>query len=407
MTERFAAALCALALAALFAAPAQARSPNPHKAAAKLVARMHHSRDCTFAHTKVMARRWLAVGSTCYPHDEPDTTVRVFRWSGKAWRRDGTVTGPLGPAQWMSAASLTGSRAPDIAIEGCGAGDTVCFSVVSKAGGRWHAVPFVYGYGTSLEVNGSPAGHRVLTEVNACGCAGGPSTWTYERYRHGRFEPTRPPGRAPRCSAAALEWVAFPWETKVLRFTQVRCAAGWAIAVGDGAGTSGPLVGLFTRALRGHTWQLLTLDAGNALPAAPALYDLPLELLTRLAPEPALAPALAAAKLIAGLGVSWPQQNGIVEAGGTRWLIAIMPTGPAPEEGSAPPAEAVIYRWDGAAWAIDGRVPNLPERLNAAWYGGWFVPVADPSAVALQLVGACCRPKGPSVLTNAGGHWHY
>ena len=46
-------------------------------------------------------------------------------------------------------------------------------SVVSDIGGRWHAVPFEYGYGRTLEVNGVPAGKLVQTEVNACGCAGG------------------------------------------------------------------------------------------------------------------------------------------------------------------------------------------------------------------------------------------
>ncbi len=409
----------AVALSALSVAPAHAIRPSPRQAAAELVARMHPARVrahlCTFARSKVVSRHrrlWLAVGSTCYPDDELRTRIQIFRWSGGAWRRDGSVTGPLGPSQWLNAASLTGSLAPDFAVQGCGAADTNCLSVVSRLGGRWHAIPFEYGYGTSLEVNGTPAGRRVLTAVDACSCAGGPSTWTYERYAHGRFVPAQPPGRAPHCGPAALAGVADPWYLKVLRFTQVRCAAGWALAVGDGAGFGGTVVGLFTRGFNGHRWQVLTLDAGNALPAAPAFYDLPLSLLTRLAGT-AVVPELAAAKLIAGLqtqyGFAWPGQNGIVDAGGSRWLIAVVPAGPEPKDGSTPPAGAVIHRWNGTAWVVDGRIARLPDRLNAGYYGGWFVPAPapEPSAVAFDLAGdACCQPKGQSVITNSGGAWH-
>src|SRR5207248_3100942 len=93
------------------------------------------------------------------------------------------------------------------------------------------------------------------------------------------------------------------WQTKVLRFDRVGCAAGWVLAVGDGAGFTGSAVGLFDRGSDGRRWHLLTLDNGNALPAAPAIYDLPLSLLSRLA-APAgrtLAPHVAAARLIARL----------------------------------------------------------------------------------------------------------
>jgi hypothetical protein len=411
-----------VALAALLPAGANGSGPDPKKAAAKLVARMQptgvRARSCTLARSKVVSRGrrlWLAVGTTCFPHDEPDTRVRVFRWSGRSWRLDGTMTGPIGPAPELSAVSLTGSHAPDFALVDCGAGATVCVSVVSKVGGRWHAIPFEFGYGTRLEAYGGVEGRHALLVVNACGCAGGPTTTTYVRYSHGRFVPTQPPGGDPRCSPSQLAWAAYPWYVKVLRFTYVRCAAGWALAVGDGAGSPGPVVGLFVREQTRRRWQLLTLDAGNALPAWPALYAMPLSLLTRLAAPagPALAPHMAAAKLIAGLeaqhGVHWPGQNGIVEAGGNRWLIAIVPAGPLTDDGSPPPAGAVIYRWDGIAWVVDGRVARVPDRLNAAYFGGWFVskPASEPTAVAFGLAGdACCQPKGNSVLTNAGGEWH-
>jgi hypothetical protein len=412
----------AAALAGLPPATAQAGRPDPRKAAKTLVARLHTGRECSFGASKVVSRHrrlWLAVGSSCYPHDQLRTRVRIFRWSGRAWRQDGAVTGPLGPSQWVSAASLTGSRAPDFAIEGCGAGDTNCLSVVSRRGGHWHAVPFEYGYGTSLEVNGTPQGHLVATVVDACGCAGGPTTLTYERYARGVFVPTAWPGRTPSCSAAALERIPDPWDQRVLRFNRVGCADGWALAVGDGAGFTGPVVALFDLSwFNGRKWHLLTLDDGDALPSAPAIYDLPLALLTRLA-APAgaiLAPQVAAANLIAGLQTqyhfSWPLQNGIVQAGGQRWLIAVVPVGPAPNDSSPPPVGAVIYRWAGAQWVEDGRIAHLSHHLNVDYDGGWFVSVpAPPSAVAFELVQSCCTKNvtehahSTGVITNAGGSW--
>jgi hypothetical protein len=404
--------------------------PDPRKAAAALVARMQpartRARGCTFAASKVVSRNgrfWLATGSTCYPKNKVRTRVRIFRWSGDSWRLDGSVTGPLGPSQWLNAALLTGSRAPDFAVQGCGAGDNNCLSVVSNLGGRWHAVPFQYGYGTSLEVNGIPVGHLVQTEVDACGCAGGPSTWMYERYTQGVFVPTDPPGRGVGCSPSTFETIADFWQTKVLRFNRVSCAGGWALAVGDGAGFTGPAVGLFDRGSDGRRWHLLTLDNGNALPAAPAIYDLPLSLLSRLAAGTGstLAPHVAAGRLIARLqsqyGFDWAQQNGIVEAGGKRWLIAVVPAAPAPNDYSPAPVGAVIYRWDVNRWVVDGRLPRVRHHLNVNWFGGWFVSVTQPqpSTVAFELVGSCCTTTSGNVIenahstgliTNVGGNWH-
>jgi hypothetical protein len=413
-------------LSADASAGVHARRPGPREAAAALVAHMHPARvrhrGCSFGASKVAPRGrrlWLAVGISCYRHeDELHTRVRMYVWSGTTWRLDGTVTGPLGPSQWVDAASLTHSRAPDFAIQGCGAGDTNCLSVVSKRGGRWHAVPFEYGYGRSLEVNGSPRGHVVETAVDACGCAGGPSTWTFERYAHDRFVPTPWPDPAPSCSTAVFERIVDGWEEKVLRFTRVGCAGGWALAVGDGAGFPGPVVALFDRGVNGRAWHLLTLDAGNALPAAPSIYDLPLKLLARLA-APAgatLAPQIAAARLIARLQTQyrfeWPLQNGLVEAGGQRWLIAVVPVAPPRNHYEPPPVGAVIYRWDGTSWVEDGRIAHLSHHLNVDDFGGWFISVPAPApAVAFELVQSCCTKNvtdhahSTAVITNAGGSW--
>jgi hypothetical protein len=125
---------------------------------------------------------------------------------------------------------------------------------------------------------------------------------------------------------------------------------------------------------------------------------------------------VAAARLIAGLQAqydfSWPEQNGIVDAGGQRWLIAVVPVGRAPDEGSPAPVGAVIYRWDGAGWVEDGRIARLSHHLNIDYDGGWFVPVPiAPPAVAFELVNSCCtknvsdRAHSTGVITNTGGLW--
>jgi hypothetical protein len=170
-------------------------------------------------------------------------------------------------------------------------------------------------------------------------------------------------------------------------------------------------VGLFDRGFQGRRWHLRTLDNGAALPAAPAIYDLPLTLLTRLARPlgPALAPQLAAARLISRLVVihhfSWPLENGIVRASGAWWLVAELPVGHRRSGSGSVPLRAVVYRWDGRRWAIRGRVRRIPARLDAGAYGGWFVSVPQPApAVGFRLAGS--DPNvGPALLTNAGGRW--
>jgi hypothetical protein len=402
------------------AAGGAAASTSPKRAAARLVARLRdasiHAHADTFAASSVVARNrqlWLAVSSTSYRGEVETTHARVYRWSGSTWKLDGAVTADLGPSQWIKAVLLTGSRDPDFAIQGCGAGDTNCLGIVSDIGGRWHAVRFEYGYGAATEVNGLPVGHHLVqTEVDACGCAGGPSTWTYERYRSGMFRTVDPPGYVTRCSASSLTRVADPSSIQVLRFEHVACAHGWALAVGTGAGFTGRVVGLFDRGYRGSRWHLITLDNGAALPAAPAIYDLPLPLLERLARRlgQTLTRELAAAKLIARLEsryrFHWPQQNAIVRARGADWLVAVVRAGRAPNDYSPFPVAAAVYRWAGGRWAFRGGVQHLPNAMNLTWFGGWFVavPAHAPPAVAFAVAGSDSNTR--SVITNAGGAWH-
>jgi hypothetical protein len=102
-----------------------------------------------------------------------------------------------------------------------------------------------------------------VQQVDACGCPGGPSTWMYERYARGVFLPTNAPGRKPSSSRSIFEVFADFWQTKVLRFSRVSCAGGWAILAsikyhGQFSGmitTAAALTGLVELALdrRGHS----------------------------------------------------------------------------------------------------------------------------------------------------------
>jgi hypothetical protein len=205
----------AVVLLVVFPKDVRAADATPRASAATLVARLQaeSSREhmSSFATSGVIARKqglWLVVGSTASPISymgggPARTRVRIYRWLGSRWSLRGTVSrrhrNDLSPSQWIHAVSLTRSIAPDFAIEGCGAGDANCLSIVSYVGGHWHALPFEYGYGQTMEVNALPVSdHLVQTEVDACGCAGGPTTLTYERYENGAFRPARRRSRVRR-----------------------------------------------------------------------------------------------------------------------------------------------------------------------------------------------------------------
>src|SRR4051812_42469666 len=121
-----AAALGAAAVLAVVAGSSHAASTSPRTAAAALIARVRAEEHRAHADPFVAAssvvnrhgRLWLAIGST----PDSGTRVRVYGWTGREWTLRGTVSGSrLSPAAWISAASVTGSRDPDFAIQGCGA----------------------------------------------------------------------------------------------------------------------------------------------------------------------------------------------------------------------------------------------------------------------------------------------
>jgi hypothetical protein len=338
----------------------------------------------------------------------PDGTVRIYRWSSAGWAQQGVVEGwfgPIGGCCGIAAVSLTGSRDPDFALMGGGAADTNWLAVVSDAGGRWHLVPFDYGYSDTTVVNGEPGARGVYTQVDASSAAGGPTTGLFETYQDGVFRPANPPGPSAPCSLSALQTAADPGQLAVLELTKSACADGWALAVGTGAGYTGQVVGLFEAGK--STWNTVELDNGDSVGSYPGIYDIPLSLLEHLAAGlgPGLRPALATAALIASPPMTGELYvNGVIVADGHDWYVVEKPTGSV----EGPGANALVYQWSGTAWLKLGHVDHVPPSLNyfRALSGGWFEAVTVPGTAdpAFMMQGAASSAS--EVLSDAGGYWH-
>jgi hypothetical protein len=345
----------------------------------------------------------------------PDGTLRVYRWSASGWIEQGTVTGWMGPISsgccGISAHFLTGSRDPDFGMTGGGAADTNWFSVISEAGGHWHLVPFDYGYADTTVVNGGPAGHGVATEVDATSSAAGPTTWLFETYRRGAFEPASLPGSQPSCGLPGLRAAAGSGGAPPVEFAESACADGWAMAVGTSAGHKGQQVGLFNA--WEAKWHVVELDNGDSLGSDPGIYDIPLSLLRQLAGHfgSTFRPELATAPLIATTAMTgYIYVNGIITARGAQWFIAEKPTGNLADR---PEATATIYRWSGSAWLRQGAVERVPTSLNyyllSGGYDvtyGQFAAVTVPDAADPGFVLQGRRSSRKDVLSDAGGRWH-
>jgi hypothetical protein len=384
------------------------KQADPRKAAAVLVRSLRRScHTCgSFGVTKLIHRDgalWLGVATADEPNRE---RARIFRWDGGQWRRVAEVRwGGWGATQWPRAVSLTGSHDPDFAIQGCGAADTNCLSVVSDVGGHWHVVPFEYGYGRARVVNGVAQTRGVSTEVDACSCAGGPSTFLYERYARGEFRPITGPGKGPTCARVPLEVAAGAGDVTTFQFDRFACVADWALAVGTGVGYAGPVVGLFNRsAVHPGQWRLMALDNGLSVPTAPTIYDLPPSLLVALERRlgPSFKPIVGATRLVGHLQHRYHgnQSSGLVRAGDGLWLVAV---GRIRHVYSA-----AIYRWNARWWTLAGTVSHA--RRLAELRGAWFVSVPTRHGVAFARAGSdwvgAAQSRSKVVLTNAGGRWH-
>jgi hypothetical protein len=338
----------------------------------------------------------------------PDGTVLIYRWTTRGWSEQASVRGwfgPIGGCCGITAVAVTGSADPDFALAAGGAADTNWLAVVSDVGGRWHAVPFDYGYSDTTVVNGEVEHGGVATEVDASSAAGGPTTSLYETYRDGVFRPAAPPGRLLPCSRSALESAAGDAQLEVFEFSKVACADGWAMALGTGAGYTTQLVGLFEA--DGRRWGSVEVDNGDSLGSDPGIYDIPLSLLRELTAGfgPSVAPALSTARLIAVPAmIGYAYLNGVIAADGADWYVKETPTG----SDESPGAFAQIYRWSGSAWVQQGRVDQLPTSLNyfQAPSGGWFEAITIAGSTTPEFAMQRANAPSTTVLSDLGGTWH-
>ena len=336
----------------------------------------------------------------------PYGRVQIFRWLKDHWALQGLVTGwfgPIGGCCEVAAEHLTGARAPDFALTAGGAADTVWTAIVSDVGGHWHQIPFDYGYTDSPVVNAYAIKDRgILTAVDACGCASGPTTELFERYRDGVFRPAPLPGAEPSCSIFALRAaVGYP-DRRAPDFSKFDCADGWALALEPGSGSSPQTVGLLVAT--GAKWRLMKLNAGEDLGSDPWTYDIPLSLVTQLASRlgPTLVPAVATGKLVAEPIMIGPEFTGdVISAMGAQWFVAEKATG----SQEAPGADALIYRWSGSDWVKEGEVDQLPISLN------YFQALAGLTFTTVSVAGSndpgftVAQTPGAAVLTDVGGRW--
>jgi hypothetical protein len=337
----------------------------------------------------------------------PDGMVLIYRWTTRGWSEQASVRGwfgPIGGCCGISAVSVTGSADPDFALAAGGAADTNWLAVVSDVGGRWHAIPFDYGYSNTTVVNGEVGHGGVATEVDASSAAGGPTTSLYETYQDGVFRPAAPPGRSAPCSRSALESAAGDGQLEVFEFSKVACADGWAMALGTGAGYTTQVVGLFEA--EGTRWGPVEVDNGDSLGSDPGIYDIPLLLLRQLTAGfgPSVAPALATAGLIAVPAmIGYVYLNGVIAADGAEWYVRETPTG----SDESPGADAQIYRWSGSAWAQQGRVDQLPASLNyfQAPSGGWFEAITTAGSTTPEFTMQGANGPGTTVLSDVNGTW--
>lgn len=363
------------------------------------------------------------VGTAVYA----DSVLSVYVWRAAGWALSGTVRGWMGPVMagccGITATLLTGSHDPDFALTSGGAADTNWLAVVSDAGGAWHLVPFSYGYTLTTVVNGQPVAHGVSTMVDATSSAAGPTTFLFEKYERGVFRPATPPGPAPLCTRAGLMGAAdpegaVPGYLSLLELDRFACADGWALASGTGPGYTGRVVGLFEANNEGRvsslattSWRTVELDNGDSLGSFPAIYDIPLSLLRKLANAlgPELRPELATASLVAapamtGVPADEVLPDGVLPVAGRLWFVTETQTGSI----EAPGARASIYRWSGKGWQLQGRVDQVPNSLNAFAVGfdAWFEAITVEGAQDPGFVVESSGSAPTSVLTDVGGTWH-
>jgi len=377
--------------------------------------------------------------------------VRIYRWERSRWSLDGVVSVSQAPSMYgeggvLTAASLTGSHAPDFTLT-TGGTDWVPFAVISRVGGRWHKVPFDYGSGPTDVVDELGVRGKLVQAGNSpCGCANGSPTSTWYRVAGPSFVPTAPPGPSAPCTAVSLDaappnvwWFAgtdlalgSPVEQDVrapFAVASVACADGWALATGT---TRGERMFAIFEQTSGGRWVRGAVSPGSGLTANAEETALPVSLLDRLAARigrplrparppkkldgPYSNPAAGLPGVIEGRGsASIPVTPGstVATTGGGEvrnrpgWYAAAVVSRP-----SAAGHHAVlavhVYRWRSVRWAASGTVRVTLDRQHGVGTAS-FQSTASFTGSRLPdfTVAQDGYPPGwLAVISHIGGNWH-
>jgi hypothetical protein len=327
--------------------------------------------------------------------------VQIYRLEGRVWRLNATVeTRAFPPIERVEVASLTGSGAPDFTVHVSGA-DTPWLAVISRAGGKWHQVPFNRPPDVSRSVSGVVEDNLIHISLDGGGGAGGPTTNIWYRYDNGAFMPTRSPDEPEPCTKSALEnsqrlqgrpqeREAIPWTaadlTRHLDVQQFACLDGWAATTSPGQAGATNLA--FYVDQRGQ-W----LRAAEGTPARVAsrsqIFAAPPTILDRLAAD--VGTPIAVAHESFGHGyepgsssedtlpaperatLSFPDPPSssmsatIVRQNdnGATWLATAIEE-PPPTKSSYADITAAIYRWDGHAWRQQTEIAYAADKSGSA-----------------------------------------
>jgi hypothetical protein len=379
------------------------------------------------------ATRWLAIGLAMA--NRP-TTLRVYRRRGAGWSLDGSVEVTSLPAiEGLGIASITRSGAPDFTLRAYGA-DTLWFAVVSRIGGRWRAARFDYQEGPTAAIDACCVAHGLVkAEVDGCGCAAGPETYTWYRFDGRRFVPRAPPGPAAACTPGALargrpvlsgqpvvDADVFAHLATPFTVARAACADGWALATGTLGGAA--RLGVFQQ--EGRRW----LRAGIGTPAAVGRRKLdfaaPRSLLVRLAAR--LHVRLGRAPRY-GTGLDDPSRDGlhgpevgtvpvrlspgstfaesyVVKRHGLHWFATAVQS--EPTAGGRRSTVAVnVYRWVRRRWARRATLSLHPVTAHREAKLSNFGAASLTGAVAPDFeLGSSDEPGWLAVISKAGRTWH-
>jgi hypothetical protein len=344
------------------------------------------------------ANTWFAL-VTPAPHREA-RDVQIYRLEGGLWRLNATVeTRAFPPIERVEVAWLTGSGAPDFTVHDSGA-DTPWLAVISRAGGRWHQVPFNRPPDVSRSFVGGVEDNLIHISLDGGGGAAGPTTNIWYRYDNGAFIPTRSPDEPERCTKSALEnsqrlqgrpegREAIPWTaadlTRHLDVQQFACMDGWAATASPGQAGARNLA--FYVHQRGQ-W----LRAAEGTPARVAsgsqIFAAPPTILDRLAADVGTPIAVAHQPFGAGYEpgsraeltlpaperatLSFPDPPGSIMSAtivrendnGAMWLATAIEEPPVTASSYAH-ITAAIYRWASHAWKRQTEIAYTADRSGS------------------------------------------